>query len=205
VIVLGGVLSAVGWAAFVGGFIVMGTNLFEMAGDGLDLRGSLEGDTTVPGSAEIELDEGRYHVLALGPQLTHRVQGGPSGAGDAIGHHVERLPFTEPAVTVTGPDGGSLDLATPGVETLYDTPGIDGVAVAELVVPADGTYVLTGDLGEGAAAGEVTHVGIGEATDLADEIKESLAVGVVITLGGLAGGFGMVLLVGGVIWYAVSR
>lgn len=196
-IVLGGLLSVVGWAAFIGGFVVMGANLFETASDALDLRGSLEGDVAVPGSTEMALDEGRYHVLALGPSL---VVGDASSATDPIGD-VERLPFTEPTVTVTGPDGEDMQLTSPGIETLYDTPAIDAVAIAELVVPADGTYVVAADGG----AGDVTYVGIGEATDLADEVKESLAVGVVITLGGLAGGFGILLLVGGAIWYAVKR
>lgn len=121
-----------------------------------DLRNRLEGHTAVPGTAEVELGERRYHVLVLGRPLVKTKAEGRPRAGQPS--RTERRPFTEPEVTVTGPDGQVIALQPPPDEGgLYDAPEIDGVVVAAFDAPERGTYVLAA---EGGSA-EVTDVGIG--------------------------------------------
>lgn len=183
-------LLVVGVAAFVGGFVLMGVNAFDAVQDGIDPQGDLNVSVGVPGAGTVELDADRYQVVALGDTLVS-VSGMSSDAG---GYTVTRLPFAEPAVTVTGPDGAVMALESPSIDRLSSTPGLDAVGISEFTAPVDGTYTVTvaGD------RGAVSSIGIDEADSLWDAARPWITSSGVIALGGILMTIGVLVLVGGI-------
>lgn len=179
------------------GFVLMGAKMFDTFQEGMDPESHLDLTVELPGEGRVQLEPGRYEVVALGPTLT-AVSGMHSDAG---GQDVDRLPFRDPDVTVTGPDGEPVTLEPVGVEHLSHTPGLDVVSFREFTVTTEGDYtlVVTGE------PGPVTKVGVGEAVDLWDEAKGWVLSAVVSSVGGLLMTFGILALLGGVVWWVVGR
>jgi hypothetical protein len=197
VIVVGVLMTVLGWGAFVGGFVFTGFKVFDEVEAGIDPAGELDVVVDVPGEGTVELEAGeRYQVVALGTGLTS-VSGNSSDAG---GLDVSRTAFAEPAVTVTGPDGEEVRLEQPGHDDLVSGP-TDAVGIKELTAPLDGTYTLTVS-GDG---GAVSQVGIGEAEGLFEDVADYVVASIVIAVGGVVGSIGIVVLVGGFVWYALAR
>lgn len=195
--VLGIILSVVGWGAFVVGFVLMALNMFETVKEGLDPERKLELSVAVPGEGSVDLEPGRYQVVALGDTLTS-VSGRSSDAG---GLNVHRLPFAEPPVTVTAPDGSAVTLEAPTADRLSHAPGLDAVGIREFDVTTAGSYTLS-VAGE---AGAVSKVGIGEAESMWEAASSWITSSAVIAIGGILGGIGMTVLIMGVVWSAMSR
>jgi hypothetical protein len=194
---IGGVMTVVGIGAFILGFVVMGAKMFETFDEGLDPASALDLTVDVPGEGRVFLEPDRYQVVALGPRLT-----GVSGMhSDAGGQTVHRLPFPDPAATVTGPDGQEVAFSSPGIERLVHAPGLDSVGLWEFTVPEAGEYTLE----VGGESGAVTAVGIGEAEGLWDEAKGWVAAAIISSVGGLLAALGTMLLVVGIVWWVVAR
>jgi hypothetical protein len=188
---LGIAVLVVGVVAFIGGFVLMGVNAFESVRDGIDPQRDLDLSVGVPGNGTVELDADRYQVVALGDTLV-AVSGMSSDAG---GYTVSRIPFTEPVVTITGPDGAVVDLEPPGHDRLSSTPGLDAVGIFEFTVPTDGMYAVT-------VAGEapaVSSIGIDEADSLWESAKPWITSSAVIAIGGVLMTIGVLVLVGGIV------
>jgi hypothetical protein len=151
--------------------VVLGAKLFDTVDEGLDPESKLDLTVEVPGDGSVDLEPDRYQVVALGPTLT-QTSGSHSDAG---GLDVERLPFAEPDITVTG--------------------RLDSVGLSEFTVSEAGEYTLEVD-GEG---DQVTKVGIGEAKGLWEEASGWVASAVVITGGALLASLGIMLLTGWII------
>lgn len=196
-IIIGGALTAIGAIAFVVGFVVIGATLFETVDEGLDPTSKLDLTVDLPGEGTVRLEPDRYQVVAVGPTLT-TVSGRMSDAG---GQDVDRLPFADPDVTVTGPDGQELALEPPDIERLSHAPGLDTVGLSEFTVTTAGDYTIT-VTGE---PGPVTQVGIGEAKSLWEEAQGWVA-GMLITFAGAGlGSIGFMLLLAGIIWWLIAR
>jgi hypothetical protein len=175
----------------------MGAKMFDAFDEGLDPASKLDLTVDVPGEGSVVLEPDRYQLVALGPTLT----GVTGRSSDAGGMTVHRLPFPDPAATVTGPDGEEVVLEPPSIDRLSHTPGLDSVGLWEFTVREAGEYTLV----VGGESGAVTEVGIGEADSLWDSAKGWVAAAVIITIGGVLASFGVMLLVGGFIWWAVAR
>lgn len=184
-------LLVVGIGAFVGGFVLMGVNVFDTVKDGIDPTEDLNVSVGVPGQGTTELDAGRYQVVALGDTLVS-VSGRSSDAG---GYTVSPLPFTRPAVTVTGPDGAVLALEQPSHDRLSSAPGLDAVGISEFTAPTDGTYSIA----VGGESTAVTMIGIDEADSLWDSAKPWITSSAVTTIGGVLMTVGVLVLVGGIL------
>jgi hypothetical protein len=197
VIWIGAVMTALGSIAFIVGFVVMGAELFETVDEGLDPASDLALVVDVPGEGTVDLEPDRYEVVALGPSLTS-VSGRTSDAG---GMDVDRLPFAEPRVTVTGPDGEEVGLEAPSIDRLTHAPGLDVVGLREFTARQSGTYTIE----VGGESGPVTQVGVGEAESLWEGARGFVASAVIITIGALLGTLGFLVLVGGIVWWAVAR
>lgn len=196
-LIIGGAIAAViGVLMFVGGFVMLGSNFFGMAKEAADPEGSLQVSVDIPGLTTVDLSPGRYQVVALGPTLV-AVSG---RSGDAGGHHLERLPFPDPDVTVTAPDGVDVRLEQPSINRLSSLPGHDMVGFAEFTAAQAGQYRLE-VRGE---PGQVVKVGIDEAESLTEEAAPWLASSVVIVIGGLLTTAGVIAAVGGLVWRVVS-
>lgn len=180
-----------GLIAFVGGFVLMGMNMFDTVRDGIDPAADLDLSVTVPGAGTVELDAGRYQVVALGDTLI-AVSGRSSDAG---GYTLTPLPFARPTVTLTGPDGAVLTLEAPSHDRLSSTPGLDAVGISEFTAPTDGTYAVTVS-GEPTA---VTTIGIDEAGSLWDSAKPWITSSAVTAIGGVLMTIGAMVLVGGIV------
>jgi hypothetical protein len=194
---IGAILTALGTIAFVAGFVVMGAELFETVDEGVDPVGSLDLTVPVPGEGRVILQPDRYQLVALGPTLTG-VYGSISDAG---GQDVHRLPFADPRVTVTGPDGEEVPLEPPTIERVSSTPGLDSVGLSEFTVRESGEYTVV----VGGESGPVTQVGVGEAESIWEEAAGFLVSAAIVTVGALLGSLGFVVLVGGIIWWAATR
>lgn len=188
---LGIVALVLGVVAFIGGFVLMGVNAFESVKDGIDPAADLDLSVQVPGEGAVELGAGRYQVVALGDTLIS-VSGRSSDAG---GHTLTRLPFAEPAVTVTGADGTVAPLEAPSHERLSSTPGLDAVGISEFTAPSDGMYTVVVS-GEPAA---VSMIGIDEADSLWDSARPWITSSAVIAIGGVLMTVGALALVGGIV------
>lgn len=197
VIWIGAILTTLGTIAFVAGFVVMGAELFETVEEGVDPVSELDLTVAVPGEGTVILDPDRYQLVALGPTLTS-VSGRFSDAG---GRDVDRLPFPDPPITVTGPDGVDVVLEPPTIDRLSSTPGLDSVALSEFTVRESGEYTIV-VAGE---SGPVTQVGVGEAESLWDEAAGFVLSAVIVTVGVLVGTVGFLVLIGGIVWWAVAR
>lgn len=196
-LIIGGAITAViGVLMFVGGFVMLGSNFFGMAKEAADPERSLKISVGIPGQTTVDLPPGRYQVVALGPTLVS-VSGRSSDAG---GYHLQRLPFPDPDVTVTAPDGADVRLERPSVDRLSSLPGHDMVGFAEFTAAQAGQYRLE-VRGE---PGQVTKAGIGKAESLTEEAAPWLASSVVITLGGLLATAGVIAAVGGLLWRVLS-
>jgi hypothetical protein len=196
-IVIGGVMTAIGIIAFIVGFAIMGAELFETVDEGLDPTKELDLTVDVPGEGTVQLEPDRYQLVALGPTLTS-VSGSTSDAG---GQDVHRLPFADPPITVTAPDGTEVVLEPPALERLSRAPGLDSVGLSEFTASQSGTYTIE----VGGETGPVTQVGVGEAESIWEEAAGFVVSAVVITAGALLATLGFLLLVGGIIWMVVSR
>jgi len=185
-----------GVLAFVGGFVLMGVNAFDTVRDGIDPERELDLSLGVPGEGTVDLDAGRYQIVALGDTLVS-VSGRSSDAG---GYTVTRLPFAEPPVTVTGPDGSVIALEAPGHDRLSSAPGLDAVGMSEFTAPADGSYRVTVG-GESAA---VTKIGVDEADSLWESAEPWIRSSVVTAIGGMLMTVGALVLVGGILRSALG-
>ena len=140
VVIAGAVLFALGIVGWSGD----DPDPFEPFGD-------LAGAVDVPGDRDVALEAGvEYQVYVMGPDLVR-----PSSAGPELG---SELSFgEEPTVTLHDATGGAVRLREPDGLTTFDG-AIDGVVMAVVDVPADGTYALAASGGDP----DVAQVGIGE-------------------------------------------
>jgi len=197
--VLGVVLMIAGGVGFFVGSYVYGTRLVDSATDAINLRANLVTELEVPDSDDVALADERYRVVAFGPRLTHDVPSGPVRTGGQPGTTLEALAFTEPRVTVTGPDGERVPLDDAFIDSVSSTPNYDAVVIAEFTVTEPGTYTISTER----ASPDVTSVGVGTGIDLEETVDSFIGGGIVIAATVAAGGFGFLLLLGGGIWFAV--
>jgi hypothetical protein len=194
---VGALMTALGTVLFVIGFVVVGAKAFDTFDEGLDPESKLDLTVEVPGEGSVRLEPDRYQLVALGPTLT-RTSGRQSDAG---GLRVDRLPFAEPTMTVTDPDGKEVALEPPSIDRLANAPGLDSVGLSEFTVTTAGEYTLEVE-GEPDA---VTKVGVGEAKGLWEEASGWVAGAIVIAVGALLVTVGIMVLVAGFIWWVFSR
>ena len=195
--VLGGLLLVSGAVAFVIGSVLLGNRVADSASGFLDLRADVLVEVPVPGQDEVELDEDKYQLVAYGERLVHRV---PShGGGDGIGDRLEAIPFAEPDVTVTGPDG-SVAIEKASSTSLSRNVEGGAVVIGELTVSDPGSYRVGAEPGGPA----VTSIGIRPAPDLGESVGDAIGSGLIVIGGIVSGGLGLLVLVGGIVWLGVS-
>jgi hypothetical protein len=195
--VIGLVATVVGWGGFIAGFVFLGANFLDAFEEGLDPASKLDLRVDVPGEGSVDLEPGRYQVVALGPRLTS-ISGRSSDAG---GYDVNRLPFAEPPFDVRDSEGNGVDLRPPGIDRVTHGPGLDAVGLYEFTVPTAGRYTLDVS-GE---RGAVVALGIGEAKGLWEEAKGWVAASIVIMIGAFLGTIGIFVLIGGIVWGLLVR
>ena len=197
--VLGVLLMVAGTVGFFVGTYVFGTRLVDSAADAIDLRANLVTEMNVPGSEDVALDQETYRVVAFGPKLTHNVPSGPVRSGDAPGTTLEALPFPQPRVSVTGPDGQPVPLEEAFTDSVSNTDAYDAVVIGEFTVSEAGTYTISTER----PSRQVTTVGVGTGIDLEETVDSVIGGGLVIAATIGAGGLGFLVLLGGIIWFAV--
>ena len=153
----------------------------------------------MPGSEDVALDDETYRVVAFGPRLTHNVPSGPVRSGDAPGATLEALPFPEPRISVTGPDGQRVPLEEAFTDSVSNTDDYDAVVIGEFTATEAGTYTISTER----PSRQVTSVGVGTGIDLEETVDSVIGGGLVLAATIGAGGLGFLLLLGGIIWFAV--
>lgn len=197
-LIIAGVAALVlGVVAFIGGFVMLGSNFLGMFEQATDPEGALRASTAVPGSTTVNLEPGRYQVVALGPNLVTK-SGSASSPG---GYRLDRGPFADPDVTVTSPAGSAVVLEPPQIERLASLPSLDQVGFAEFTAAEAGSYTVD----VAGAPGQVLKVGVAEAKSIGEEASPWLASSGVIMLGGAGLALGVILTVAGIIWRVVGR
>jgi hypothetical protein len=202
--VLGAVLLVAGTSGFVVGSVLLGNRVADSASGLLDLHSKVVLEVQVPGRGEAALETGDYQVVAYGPQLVHRVPGddGASGEGDRGG--LEAQTFAQPAVTVTGPDGRRLAVENAGSTSLSTNLSLDSaggaVVIAKLSVSEPGRYQVAVRPGDPV----VTSIGIRPSPDIGETFGDAIGSGLIVIGGVVAGGLGLLVLVGGIVWYGTG-
>ena len=147
--IVSGLVMVAGVVLFVVGILDWGDD-----DETFDPLGELTGTVAVPGEGEVALEEGvHYQVFAMGDDLVR-----PSAAGPELGSEV--VLGEQPTVTLRDATGVDVPLQDPLGTTSVDGD-VDGVVIAVVDVPADGTYVLAASGGDPGVA----QVGIGEELD----------------------------------------
>lgn len=192
-IVLGSLLLVSGVSAFVLGSVLFGSRVADSASGLLDLRAKVLVEVSVPGQAEVSLDGGDYQVVAFGRRLVHRAPGGEGG------DRLDELPFVQPTVTVRDPGGSELEVEEPGATSLSRNATGGAVVIGQVTVTDAGRHRV--DVEAGGPA--VTSVGIRPAPDLEATVDDAIGSGLIVLGGLVAGGLGLLLLVGGIVWFGV--
>jgi len=197
--VLGVLLMLAGTVGFFVASYVYGTRLVESAGEAINLRANLVTELDVPERKAVTLESEGYRVVAFGPRLTRQVPPGPATADELSGTSLEALPFSEPQLTVVGPDGELVRLDEASADNLADTAAYDAVVIGEFTITEPGTYTIS----TRGASRDVTSVGVGTGLDIEQTVDSFIGGALVVAATIAAGGFGFLLLLGGIIWFAV--
>jgi hypothetical protein len=170
-----GIFGVVGLAQNASGFIPTGI-VAEDGGQGPDALAFTE----VPGTASFE-------VTSAGGYLLYEVSSsaaGQLGASD---------------VAVTGPDG-PVDASVSGTSQQAELNGRNLRVLGAFTADQPGTYEI-----EVAPAAQVQDVAVAVGTPITDDAMEGLGAGALTALAGFVlGGLGFLLLLAGVIWWAVA-
>lgn len=195
-VVLGVLLMLAATVAVVVALAVYGSRAADSVVEAADRRDDLLAQVPVPGTEEVELEAGAdYQVLAFGSRLV-AARGG-FGEGDEL----DPLPFAEPQVAVTAPDGSPVPLSEPFLDLSSTTGDVDSVSIGDLEVTESGTYTIAAD-GNGR---RVRSIGVTPGLDLGDTAG-ALASGGLVALGAIVvGGTGFLLLLVGVVWWAAGN
>jgi hypothetical protein len=196
VIIVGLAMTIIGgWATVSGAIGTFGTvkDAIDMA---VDPTGNAIATTDVPGTMDAALEPGVYQLIAYGPNLTKSVL----NPGGIVENEVVALPFTQPTVSVSGPQG-DVDVGPPTVGQLVDTPSNDAVAFAEFTVAVAGDYRISTS-GEGS---DVRRVGLDARPDIVGQVTKSITDGVKLTLGIFAFVFGLIVLIVGLVWNGSAK
>ena len=195
--VLGGLLLVGGAVAFVFGSVMFGSKVADSASGLFNLRADVLVEVSVPGKDEVELDADEYQLVAYGSRLVHRVPSHPGG--DGVGDRLEAIPFDEPDVTVFGPEG-LVDIKKASSTSLSRNLEGGAVVIGELTVSDPGSYRVSAQPGGPA----VTSVGIRPAPNLGETVGNAIGSGLIVIGGMVAGGLGLLVLVGGIVWLGVG-
>ena len=188
--VIGALLLVAGASGFVIGSVLFGNRVADSASGFLDLRAKRVLELPVPGRDEVHLETGRYQVVAYGPRLVHRAR----AAGDDDG--LDAVPFVDPAVTVTGPDGTRLPIEKANSTILSRSPVEGAVVIGKVSVTEPGAYRVIAQQGGPA----VTSVGIRPSPDFGKTVGDAIGSGLIVVGGMVAGGLGLLVMVGGIVW-----
>jgi hypothetical protein len=192
---IGPFFMLVGAALGIYAVVTGGSSVVENVSDFFQFRDDLVAEVVPPGSDEVELAEGDHTIFAIGDALV------VTGIDDTS----EAVSFTEPELTLTGPDGEVVDLDRDSFSSSYvvDVPDGRAVGMATLTIDEPGTYLF--DVGEGDA--RIETVGLAEGT-FASDAKDALfdlgPAAIWGALGAASFGFGVLLLLVGAIWWVVA-
>ncbi|HEX2578414.1 MAG TPA: hypothetical protein VHK88_18860, partial [Aquihabitans sp.] len=199
--ILGLVLIVTGVLAATAGANRVGDAAEELNTSGDEVRNGLLLELGVPGSGEVDLEPGRYDVFALGGEgsLPRRTQPDPVTTDDTTPGTTRDTGIDEPVVVVTDPQGATVQLYEPSVESLLTGAFGELYAIESFTVEVAGSYRID-VTGSGTDA---TSVGVGPKVDT-DELGNLVGGGALSLVGVLGGGLGFLLAVGGLIWFLVA-
>lgn len=175
------VLFAGGLVAVVVGMVMLFSAVIDLASDDGARRDAVI-EIGLPGEGSTELAAGSYVVLALGEGLVSARYDQVSELVDAV-----RGSFATPAIEVIGPDGRSLELRPPRVDTLEDRPGTDAASLVEFTVREAGRHTIAVEPAVGSTGGPVSSVVLRKSSGLDAFGVGRLVPGFLLTfLGGFA-------------------
>jgi hypothetical protein len=194
-VAIGPLFMLIGAGLGIYALVTGGRSVADTVGDFLELRDDLVAEVDPPDRREVALEAGDYTVFAIGDAL---VVEGVDGSAEAAA-------FEEPTFSLTSEDGTAVALDTGSFSSSYvvDVPDAQAVGMATLTVDRAGTYVF--EVGPGDS--RIDTVGLAEGTFVSDAKDALLDLGpaaIWAVLGAFSFGFGVLLLVIGVVWWVVS-